>query len=187
MSFWFRKKFPAIALCFVFGGLDKEPRKFRFKFHVFINGKPSFYSNEGNSFKMLADHIFLFDLQTEVELPSHQLDQVVFENEWNHVEIHCLDSPTALESPIEKAIVKWSGMYVYKQGNHMDDVSFLSTNPQNRTYDLVTRYPWIKQHYALTNETSDSDAMVLRRTIGVRDRFYGQKYSRRNRGEEGRK
>ncbi|KAL4338418.1 hypothetical protein AHAS_Ahas12G0208200 [Arachis hypogaea] len=161
LSFWFRKKFPEIALCFVFGGLDKEPRKFEVKFHVFINGKPSF---QGNSFKMLTDHVFLFDLQKEVELPSYQLDQVVLENEWNHVEIHCLPSPTVLESSLDMAIVKWSGVHVYKQGNNMDDVSFC--NPQHRTYDLVARYPWIKNQFVLTNETSDSNAMVMR-TIGM--------------------
>lgn len=100
---------------------------------------------------MLTDHIFLFDLQLEVELPQQQLDQVVFENEWNHVEVHCLDSPNALESFIDKAIVKWSGVYVYKQGNNMDDVWFQSTNPQNKTYDdLVDRYPWVKKQHALT-------------------------------------
>ncbi|MED6221039.1 hypothetical protein PIB30_117986 [Stylosanthes scabra] len=125
-----------------------EPRKFEVKFYVFINGKPPFYSNEGgNTFRMLTDHMLLFDLQKVVELPSYQLDQVVLEDEWNHVEIHCLDSPTVLESSLDMAIVKWSGVHVYKQGNHMDGVSF--SHPQNRTYDLAARYPWIKNQYTL--------------------------------------
>ncbi|CAL0329618.1 unnamed protein product [Lupinus luteus] len=159
ISFWFRNKFPAIAMCFVFGCLDKEPRHLRSKFHVFINGKPPFYSNDSDSFIMLRDHTYIFDLQRVVELPTHQLDQVIFEDEWNRVEIHCLDSRNVLKSSIGNAVVKWSGVYVYKDGNNMDDVWFLSTNPQNKTYvDLVERYPWIKKQH---NNGKNQDTIFL--------------------------
>ncbi|KAH1233530.1 TMV resistance protein N [Glycine max] len=85
--FWFRNKFPAIALCIAIG-----PRPIHYKHIeivgpiVIINGIECLLDPENDSYLWLdTDHTCLFDLQkTDF---ADKLNKEVLENEWNHVEI----------------------------------------------------------------------------------------------------
>ncbi|KAL2334262.1 hypothetical protein Fmac_015475 [Flemingia macrophylla] len=86
ISFWFRNKFPAIAICLVIGpvGQYSSPEDgYLFRAIVVINGNKHAFLFE--DLWMGMDNTCLFDLQ-EMKLED-DLDEELSENEWNHAEI----------------------------------------------------------------------------------------------------
>lgn len=133
VCFWFRKKFPRIALWCIL-----EPKKhfdnnmvLDFKFNVVINGTKQLSTSCEYIFytRRKMDQILCCDLQCKSEV-------IFSEREWNHVEILCetehlmpCDSIRVMtyhDWPTER-ILKRSVIYVYPE-NNKDDFSFIN-NP----------------------------------------------------------
>ncbi|XP_024641439.1 disease resistance protein RPV1 [Medicago truncatula] len=116
ISFWFRNKFPAIALCVV------SPLTFWFGYHgirVSINGNSFIYkSNSEICWRQRPDmyHLHLFHMQTENF--NDNMDKALLENKWNHAEIY-----------FGVSAFMYSGVHVLKEKNSMEDIRF--TNPAN--------------------------------------------------------
>ncbi|KAI4357458.1 hypothetical protein L6164_001406 [Bauhinia variegata] len=95
LSFWFRKRFPLVALCLGYGayswaasGAYSQGDAGLFIIQMHVNShkiKSKFLLNSGDRF---AEHVYLFDLQNA--FPSLQPDgeamQEYIKNGWNHVE-----------------------------------------------------------------------------------------------------
>ncbi|XP_024637542.1 probable disease resistance protein RPP1 [Medicago truncatula] len=142
VCFWFRKKFPRIALWCIL-----EPKKhfdnnmvlkhfdnnmvLDVKFNVVINGTKQLSTSCEYIFytRKMTDQILSCDLQCKSEV-------IFSEKEWNHVEILCeieylmpCDSKRVMtyHDRTTKRILKWSVIYVYPE-NNKDDFSFIN-NP----------------------------------------------------------
>ncbi|KAF7820287.1 TMV resistance protein N-like [Senna tora] len=119
ITFWVRKKFPMITLCYVLALNNKSI--FNCEIRFFINGEELFELEIPRSFsEMVTNHVWLYDLQTNNNLLDSYL-----ENEWNQVEIIC-------EKVIEaqnNVSVSWSGIHVSKQ--EADNILF--TDPDLET------------------------------------------------------
>jgi hypothetical protein len=121
ISFWFRNKFPAIALCLVsdwlFSACPIQPT-------VIINGNKSEVAdhsvrmNHMNLSDSKAHHTYIFDLLQKIKFKDN-FDETLLENEWNHVEImykNVYNHTVLVEIEI--------GIHVYKQRNRMEDIRF---------------------------------------------------------------
>nr|WIL59971.1 nodulation protein [Melilotus officinalis] len=148
MRFWFRKKFPKIALwCSVEPEKHFDNMVLDFKFTILINGtkKLTFSCQYIFYTKRKTDQLFQCDIQRKVE-------GVFSENEWDHVQILCeiehlmpCDSEMAMTYRYwtTKRILKWSFIYVYLE-NKEDDYnligktdSFLSTEQKFQEMQTV--------------------------------------------------
>jgi hypothetical protein len=117
ISFWFRNKFPAIALCLV-----SDSVFWTSPIHpiVIINGIKSELAYQPVSIILgwvETHHTYIFDLQ-KITFKDN-FDETLLENEWNHVEIMYKDRYNQWV-PIEIEI----GIHVYKQRNRMEDIRF---------------------------------------------------------------
>ncbi|KAF7820619.1 TMV resistance protein N-like isoform X1 [Senna tora] len=132
VSFWVRKEFPAIVVCFVVGVLGDRECTLNFKLSVRINGTDQkFCSDQGLMSTLAIDHIFLCDLQSR--LPMDELDKVLLPDEWNHVEVLCMnDSLIRLKG----GVIKWSAIHVYNKENgmEMENIRFTKPNSPKRTF-----------------------------------------------------
>ncbi|XP_027357713.1 TMV resistance protein N-like isoform X2 [Abrus precatorius] len=126
-SFWFRDKFPAIALCTAIGPTREQitivgPI-------VIINGIECSVDDEDDSYLwMETDHTYLFDLQ-KINFADN-LDKELVENEWNHVEITYSVISNEKEKHVEIPVFIESGIYIFKQRSRMEDIRF--TDPYKR-------------------------------------------------------
>ncbi|KAK2386132.1 disease resistance protein RUN1 [Trifolium repens] len=136
MCFWFRKKFPRVALWF-FVESERNKSGKDFKLKVLINGTTQLTSSCEYTFhsQKETEHMLCCDLQCNVE-------GVFSENELNLVEILCkmehlmpCDSKrvTAHQDWTTKTILKWSLLYVYPENkendfNLFDDLDFPSVS-----------------------------------------------------------
>jgi len=134
VSFWFRNKFPAIALCFVSSlTLDDSQRPVR----VIINGNTFFYTHgwktverprptygwmTGRS-RLDSYHLHLFHMQ--MENFNDNMDKALSENKWNHAHVD-------FGFEFQK-----SGIHVLKEKSSMKDIRF--TNPENDANIVITR------------------------------------------------
>jgi hypothetical protein len=123
MCFWFRKKFPRVALWF-FVESERNKSGKDFKLKVLINGTTQLTSSCEYTFhsQKETEHMLCCDLQCNVE-------GVFSENELNWVEILCkmehlmpCDSKrvTAHQDWTTKTILKWSLLYVYPENEEND-------------------------------------------------------------------
>nr|WIL59987.1 nodulation protein [Melilotus officinalis] len=132
VCFWFRKKFPRIALwCFLEPGKNFDNMVLDFKLNVLINGTKQLSTSCKYIFypQRKTDQMLFCDLQCKSEV-------IFSDNEWNHVEILCdtehlmpCDSKMAMtyHDRTTKRILKWSVIYVYQE-NNKDDISLVD-NP----------------------------------------------------------
>ena len=113
ISFWFRNKFPAIALCFAARSMLKEST---ITPNVIINGYIHFLDcRYAPSFWMEPDHTYIFYLH-KVKFKAN-LDEELVENEWNHTEI-------TYNGKDKNSILIDSGIHVFKQKSCMEDIRF---------------------------------------------------------------
>ncbi|KAK7314156.1 hypothetical protein VNO77_39368 [Canavalia gladiata] len=122
IHFWFRKKFPKIALCFsVEAYINRIWWVLDLEFSVFINGTKQF-SSSCNYITGTWNKILWCDLQCK--------DEGVFsKHEWNQVEILSeVKYPTPCGERVMAAArntigsLNWSLIYVYEEGTSMGDV-----------------------------------------------------------------
>ena len=119
ISFWFRNKFPALALCLTAGPVvECRGGRIHFDLTVIINGRENFCrSNLYHSFFIEMDHIFLIDLQ-KIKLEDN-MDEALSGNEWNHAELSVAVRSPARISAKERAI------HVFKEKSNMEDIQFI--------------------------------------------------------------
>jgi hypothetical protein len=125
VHFWFRKKFPRIALCCLFEiGEPFYDAVLNFKLNVLINGTKQLSTS--------CEYIYYTKRKTQQKLCCDlqcNTDDIFSDNEWNHVEILCeiehlkvFDSERAMDhhDRITKTILKCSVIHVYKENNEGD-------------------------------------------------------------------
>jgi hypothetical protein len=117
ISFWFRNKFPAIALCIV---SPLTLYKSRHHVRVIINGNTFFYICDDTRHKSQAKmyHLHLFHMK--MEKFNDNMDKALFENKWNHAEVD-------FGFPF-----MYSGIHVLKDKSSMEDIQL--TNPEIELY-----------------------------------------------------
>ena len=120
ISFWFRNKLPAIALCVAF-----ECRHYRpFDPVIVINSNERSLNWRRQYFSLVREHTHLFDLQT-IKLEDN-LDEALAENEWNHAVLSCKGF---FLQPHSFYGVEF-GIHQFKEKTNMEDIRF--TDPYKR-------------------------------------------------------
>ncbi|KAG4926825.1 hypothetical protein JHK85_053311 [Glycine max] len=119
ISFWFRNKFPAIAICHIIKRVAEfsSSRGWTFRPNirtkVIINGNANLF----NSVVLGSDCTCLFDLRGE--RVTDNLDEALLENEWNHAEVTC----PGFTFTFAPTFIK-TGLHVLKQESNMEDIRF---------------------------------------------------------------
>ena len=132
LSFWFRNKFPRMALAVV-GALDKQGSFPLSRFHLLINGIQKLHCHFTAQSKLVTYHIFLSDIQ--IKSYNGELESMCMEDEWNHVEILYVETGKRgfpHKCSVKKGIINWMGVHVYKRHTSMDDVRFTSPKSSKR-------------------------------------------------------
>ncbi|XP_047163683.1 uncharacterized protein LOC124833284 [Vigna umbellata] len=137
ISFWFRGKLPAMAICLamerVWEYSSSEGGKYRplvihstFRLMspiVIINGNEHLLE----TWEMLDDCTCVFDLR-ETKL-KNDLDEELVENEWNHAEVTCR------YVSLDQTLIK-HGIHVFKQESSVEEIRF--TDPsRKRNLDMM--------------------------------------------------
>jgi len=137
LSFWFRNKFPRMALAVV-GVLDKQGSFPMSRFHLLINGIQKLHCHFTVQSKLIAYHIFLSDVQ----LKSYNggLESVYGEDGWNHLEVSYV-GPRAFPHSCrtKKGTIKWMGVHVYKNKTNMQDIRFINPWCPKRAFSELSK------------------------------------------------
>ncbi|KAK7314751.1 hypothetical protein VNO77_33279 [Canavalia gladiata] len=132
-SFWFRNKFPAIALCIAIGAMHNEYIEIVGPL-VIINGVECILDEDDPYLWMNPNHTYLFDLQ-KINFTDN-LNKELLENEWNHVEItYSIESRVKQEKHVEISDFIESGIYIFKQRTSMEDIQFTDPHSKKRKLD----------------------------------------------------
>lgn len=134
MSFWVRKKFPHIALCLVLCSSDMQLRKSKLKLRMIINNKYLFDFDYNYFLTLVTDHIMLFDLRSQ--MAYNELEEILLDNEWNHVQVSRVDVLSLEGVIVEKEIVRIIGVYVYDHLSSMRNIQFVNPNYGKRKDNL---------------------------------------------------
>ncbi|KAK7271452.1 hypothetical protein RJT34_27375 [Clitoria ternatea] len=128
ITFWGHKRFPEICVGVAFGMLENPPHHFHVRFCLVINNNMRILSQHSYSWSIVAEHVWIFDLNAVIH--NGNLSRMFIDHDWNHVEVSCVDCEgensmaQVVNGPTRRAIVKWYGIYLYKQGNKMEDILF---------------------------------------------------------------
>ncbi|KAF7809128.1 TMV resistance protein N-like [Senna tora] len=160
LSFWFRNKFPSMALCVV-GVLDKSGRFPTSRFNMLINGIQQFHFHLRADKMFQAEHINLLDLQ--LKFYKGEIGKIYVEDGWNHVELS-YRQPCKGDFPqtctLKKGSIKWMGVYVYKQKTSMNNIRFSNPKLPETTYgDFLNGNKGLDLHcYPLQKKRQDMEA-----------------------------
>ncbi|XP_045787148.1 disease resistance protein RUN1-like isoform X2 [Trifolium pratense] len=129
ISFWFRNKFPAIAVCLVPDSMFVISSIYPI---VIINGKESQLDSRNmneyggdHSLYVRPDHTYIFDLQKIIKFEDN-LDEALLNKEWNHMEIMYKDKNN-------HSMFIESGIHVFKQKNRIEDIRFTDPTLEEST------------------------------------------------------
>ncbi|XLR42073.1 hypothetical protein HN51_020270 [Arachis hypogaea] len=142
--FWARRKFPVVALAFMFGratgndidetlmkALDFWPqiassKSYTVGLNLFIEGQQIF-PEKSKYFNVGEDHVLLFDLRT-----------LFSDKEWHDLDAYIGDDWKAIHVVCESTLTlnHW-GVYVYKGETNMDDIYFKHLPNHKLSSDLV--------------------------------------------------
>ncbi|MED6184223.1 hypothetical protein PIB30_045396 [Stylosanthes scabra] len=113
LSFWARRKFPAIAVAFIFKTADSKKNSIRLK----INGRD--VSPFLEACYIRKSHVLLFDLRRfESDDMQPILDSYLVPDKWNHLEVDCFDRGG------KRLIISHCGAYVYRGETDLEDIRF---------------------------------------------------------------
>jgi len=150
VHFWFRKKFPRIALCCFFETGDPfYTVVLDFKLNVLINGTKQLSTS--------CEYIYYTKRKTQQKLCCDlqcNTDDIFSENEWNHVEILCeIEHITPFRNLTTKRILKWSVIHVYSENNE-DDFNLVENpdfplSPEQKFQEMqrLKRFHFIQLHF----------------------------------------
>lgn len=159
LSFWFRNKFPRMALAVV-GVLDKQGSFPMSRFHLLINGIQKLHCLFTAQSKLTTYHIFLSDVQ--LKSYNGELQSVYGEDGWNHVEISYV-RPSAFPHSCraKRGTIKLMGVHVYKQKTSMEGVRFTNPWSPKRSYSEVSK-PSLKENFqSLAKRSRGSQGMEI--------------------------
>ncbi|KAK7386980.1 hypothetical protein VNO78_27402 [Psophocarpus tetragonolobus] len=144
LSFWFRNKFPRMALSFV-GVLDKQGSFPMSRFHLLINGIEKLHYHFTVQSKLITYHIFLSDIL--LKSSNGELESVYGEDGWNHLEISYV-GPSAFSHSCraKRGTIKWMGVHVYKQKTSIEGVRFTSPRSPKRAYSELPK-AYLKENF----------------------------------------
>nr|KYP68875.1 TMV resistance protein N [Cajanus cajan] len=151
-----RGKFPAIALAFVFGEMDAKAKKTlpiewrAIGMNLFIEGE----RRQCHAFAMGENHVFLCNLQVLLSLEVWDVG-----NDWKTIEVHC---------ETELSLCSW-GVYVYKHETNMEDIQFMSHDPNS---SLVRSLHEISEEEQIRNFELDETYRVLAMMIKHLDKLW---------------
>ena len=131
ISFWFRNKFPALALCLTAGPvIERGGGHISFDLTVIINDRENFRCS-GLYFSLFIqmDHIFLIDLQ-KIKFEDN-MDEALSGNEWNHAELS-----VAVRSPA-RISAKETAIHVFKLKSNMQDIQFIDPYKTSQLNDSL--------------------------------------------------
>ncbi|KAI4357459.1 hypothetical protein L6164_001407 [Bauhinia variegata] len=116
LSFWFRKRFPLVALCLSYGAYSSYVGLFTIQMHVNSHKIESKFLF--NFMDRFAEHVYLFDLQNAFPSlqPVGEAMQECIKDGWNHVKFQFQGIVPKLE---------WIGVYVYRHNHDHVDVRFI--------------------------------------------------------------
>ncbi|RDX74965.1 TMV resistance protein N, partial [Mucuna pruriens] len=159
LSFWFRNKFPRMALSVV-GILDKQGCFPMSRFDLLINGTQKLHCHFTVQSKLNTYHIFLSDLQ--LKSYNGKLENVHGEDGWNHVEVSYV-GPRAFPHSCraKKGTIKWMGVHVYKQKTCMQDVRFTNYRSPKRAYSEVSKHDLNGSFQSLLKRSRGSHEMEI--------------------------
>jgi hypothetical protein len=124
LSFWFRNKFPEMALCLVgvLGSCDSTARSVEYIFDLIIDRNQQinnvFYVRWFENSLLDTNHILLLDVQLKTSLDM--IGRIQFENGWNHAELLLMKN--------RREYMKWTGVYVREQMMNIPNIQFI--NPE---------------------------------------------------------
>ncbi|XP_028785838.1 uncharacterized protein LOC114741749 [Neltuma alba] len=124
ICFWFRNKFPNMALCF--GGESDIGHHGELVLNgtVYVNGELLESIIEDRVYgRITSQHTLMFDLQNLIH--EDKLRGVALEDEWNKMQICC-----TLRHRKNQTWAKANGIYVCKQKSRMEDIRFMNPNEE---------------------------------------------------------
>ncbi|KAL5153460.1 TMV resistance protein N [Glycine soja] len=119
ISFWFRNKFPAIAICHIIKRVAEFSSSRGWTFRPNIRTKVIINGNANLFIPVVlgSDCSCLFDLRGK--RVTDNLDEALLENEWNHAEVTC----PGFTFTFAPTFIK-TGLHVLKQESDMEDIRF---------------------------------------------------------------
>jgi hypothetical protein len=130
ISFWFRGKFPAVALCLVPG----SNTEFELVAIVIINGKNRDEFTGDYCLQAESDHTYIFNLE-KIKFEDN-LDEALLNNEWNHMEIMYKDRWGFMDPSMVMLIE--SGIHVFNEKSRIEDIRFTDPTLEERSYLEIT-------------------------------------------------
>jgi hypothetical protein len=120
MTFWVRKKFPAIILCFALAIESKMKKSFNCEIRFYINSDEVYELEIPIMFsELVTDHVWLSDLRTHPSIRLNDIESYLVDDDWNQIEISC----KKVIGPSNMTI-SWCGVHVCKQEANMEDILF---------------------------------------------------------------
>ncbi|KAI4353197.1 hypothetical protein L6164_002163 [Bauhinia variegata] len=125
LSFWFRNKFPDIAL-FVVVGPNKMFSSITFECNVSVNG--NLLDHWFQSYPISeVENTFQYNLRRRLNLDEQGM--VYPEDEWNHAEISYIFK-TYKVGRRKKPLVQQTGIYIFDRARNQRDILFTNPNPK---------------------------------------------------------
>ncbi|CAJ2638731.1 unnamed protein product [Trifolium pratense] len=139
MTFWVRKKFPAIILCFALAIESKMKKSFNCEIRFYINGDEVYELEIPIMFtELVTDHLWLYDLRTHSSIRLNDLESYLVDDDWNQIEISC----EKVIAPSNMTI-SWCGVHACRQEANMEDILFED--------------PYLDSDLSIETENIDSD------------------------------
>ncbi|XP_045822914.1 TMV resistance protein N-like isoform X2 [Trifolium pratense] len=166
MTFWVRKKFPAIILCFALAIESKMKKSFSCEIRFYINSEEVYELEIPIMFsELVTDHVWLSDLRTHPSIRLNDLESYLVDDDWNQIEISC----EKVIGPSNMTISS-CGVHVCKQEANLEDILFedpyldsdLSRETENIDSDLedYNQEKILLHTETLVNVTEDSMDIV---------------------------
>lgn len=119
MTFWVRKKFPAIILCFALAIESEMKKSFNCEIRFYINSDEVYELEIPRCFsEMVTDHVWLYDLRTHPSIRLNDLESYLVDD-WNQIEISC----DKIIGP-SNVTISWCGVHICREEANMEDILF---------------------------------------------------------------
>jgi len=119
MTFWVRKQFPAIILCFALAVESEMKKSFNCEIRFYINSDEVYELEIPRCFsEMVTDHVWLYDLRTHPSIRLNDLESYLVDD-WNQIEISC----DKIIGP-SNVTISWCGVHICREEANMEDILF---------------------------------------------------------------
>lgn len=140
ITFWFREKFPSMAIFFATKSINNKLPDSHF-LSLRVNGVAWALDHRWNRtnkyhptlIEVKPDHTYLLDMQLQDKELNYNLDEALSKDEWIRVEVRC-------DGSMMKSLLTNCGIHVFKQKSSMNDIRF--TDPYKLNSEVV-QASWI--------------------------------------------